>query len=130
MNFNRNYLKMKKLLFVLAIALSFTSNSMGQNKKVVSKNSATTTEKTSVEAKAIQNLKDVESFVIISPKAAQSLLGLFITKHGMLQEVEGLPDYKRKDINRIIERKMEYIFDIPTYEKIKSNTVLFEKMIN
>jgi hypothetical protein len=120
---------MKKIVFIFSVILSLSMNCNAQENKTIATTKAETA-RVADKAKAQEDIKDLESFLTLSHEKSSLLLGLFTTKHGMIRQGQAESAEQKTKLNEIITRKMEGLFDIPTFEKLKSNTVLYQKLIN
>ncbi len=121
---------MKKIIFTLSILMSIGSSA--QMKKVTVQKTGTASEVTTTavsnEMAAKLNMNALTKFVTISPEMQSQLLELFTTKYRMLAEVAN-SDERKKYIADIIAAKLEGSLDGNLLSKIKSNTSLYQSLL-
>ena len=122
---------MRNLIIVLSVFFAFSASA--QTKKVgVIKAPASTvvsTQKTSPEVAAKKNIADLIAFTPITDEMKPILLELFTTKYKIISDAE-LSVERKSYIAEMISRKLEATLDNATFEKIKSNAVLFKNLTN
>jgi len=123
---NLIYKEMKKYILAIIIAVGFSINSNAQEAKVIEE--PATTEVSIYVTKAASDVKDVKPFVKLTADLEKNLLGLFKAKHKMLFNAKD--DAAKTSIKEGIEMKLTSLIGRDNVAKIKTNTALFEKLMN
>ena len=117
---------MKKYILAVVIAISISIHSKAQESK--SMNQTTVNEVSEYDTKASSDVKDIKSYVKMTPNLEQNLHGLFRAKHKMLFNAKD--ESAKTSIKEGIEIKLTSAIGRENIAKIKSNPVLFEKLMN
>ncbi|OYU81628.1 MAG: hypothetical protein CFE23_03920 [Flavobacterium sp. BFFFF1] len=118
---------------IIAFSLLFAVGVSAQSKTTIIPNSAAG--KTTVAApksnveKAKQNTADLNAFTPLSTEKQAIFTELFTTKYRMMTDA-GDSAERKQIVSGIIAKKLEATLDGPTFEKVKNNTALFQKLIN
>jgi hypothetical protein len=120
---------------IIAFSLFFAVGASAQAKKAVT-STKTVTKTTVAVAPQLSNLEKAQkdmaalnAFTPISAEKQAMFTELFTTKYKMMDQA-GDSAERKQTVSDIIARKIEASIDAMTYEKIKSNTVLFKKLTN
>ena len=82
-----------------------------------------------VRINGLKNINDVIKFVPLNPATREMLQELFITKYYMLKDA-GDSAERKSIVTQSITSKLQSSLDAATFNKIKSNKVLFESLVN
>ncbi len=113
---------------IIALALFFAIGVNAQTQKTVPKKEVTTVKMTP-EMSAKKNVADIVAFTPLNAQTQASLQELFTTKYKMLTEAGELSPERKASVSQSVDLKMQSILDLNTYEKIKSNTKLYDSLI-
>lgn len=72
----------------------------------------------------------MSNFIPLTDERKAVFQELFTTKYRMLLNNGELSAERKATISQVIERKIEASLDAETFQKVKSNTVLFESLVN
>ncbi|AWI24537.1 hypothetical protein [Flavobacterium pallidum] len=120
---------------IIAFSLFFAVGASAQAKKQLTP--AKATPKAAVVAapkltnleKAQKNVADLNAFIPLSAEKQATFTELFTTKYKMLEGAGDSAD-RKQIISYQIARKIEASIDAESFEKIKSNETLFQKLTN
>lgn len=119
---------MKKLIVALALV---AAAGVSAQTKTAAVQPATVQATGSVETKAQKNIDELNAFVKLDENNKGALKQLFVKKHKLLAELEGVDAPERKEyISGIIDKKLEATLDGETYAKVKANTTLYNSLIH
>ena len=118
---------MKNLIIALALFCV-----AGVNAQTTKDAAAKTTVQTvsDKEQSAQSDVAALASFMTITSEQKELFLGLFRTKHDLYRESGELSDERKQIVANNISRKMESLMTSSEFDKLKSNTALFKKLVN
>lgn len=119
---------------ILTVSLIFVLGASAQSKKPTPKTAVApktvATVKVSNEVAAAKNLADLNAFTPLQPEMKAMMLELFTTKHRMLTESGELSAERKATVSQIISAKLEGTLDPAVFAKVKTNTTLYNSLIN
>ena len=124
---------MKNLIIALSLIFALGASAQAKKSKTTVNAPARTevsNPQITVEAAAQKNVSDIAAFTPINAETQRALKELFTTKYSMLSENGELSAERKREITHSMEYRLSLIFDPATIAKVKSNTKLYNSLIN